>query len=31
MRSAAERLALAGDEEPVDLKAVFTQLWEGLS
>jgi hypothetical protein len=30
-RSAAERLTPSGDEEPVDLKAVFTQIWEVLS
>jgi hypothetical protein len=31
MSSAAERLAPSGDEEPVDLKAVFKQIWEVLS
>ena len=31
MSSAAERLAPSGDEEPVDLKAVFQQIWEVLS
>jgi hypothetical protein len=31
MRSAAERLTPSGDEEPVDLKAVFKQIWEVLS
>ena len=31
MRSAAERRAPSGDEEPVDLKAVFKQIWEVLS
>jgi hypothetical protein len=31
MRSAAERLSPSGDEEPVDLKAVFKQIWEVLS
>jgi hypothetical protein len=30
-RSTAERLTPSGDEEPVDLKAVFTQIWEVLS
>lgn len=28
MRPAATRPTLAGEEEPVDLKAVFQQLWE---
>jgi hypothetical protein len=31
MRPAATRPTLAGDEEPVDLKAVFKQIWEVLS
>jgi hypothetical protein len=31
MRSAAERLSPSGDEDPVDLKAVFKQIWEVLS
>ena len=31
MRAAAERLLPSGDEEPVDLKAVFKQIWEVLS
>jgi len=31
MRPAAMRPTLAGDEEPVDLKAVFKQIWEVLS
>ena len=31
MSSAAERLAPSGDEEPVDLQAVFKQIWEVLS
>lgn len=33
LRPTAERptLPLPGDEEPVDLKAVCTQIWEGLS
>ena len=31
MRPAAGRPTPAGDEEPVDLKAVFTQIWEVLS
>src|SRR6266478_7467076 len=30
MRPAATRPTLAGDEEPVDLKAVFKQIWEVL-
>jgi hypothetical protein len=30
-RPAAERPTLAGDDEPVDLKAVFKQIWEVLS
>lgn len=30
-RAAAERLTPPGDEEPVDLKAVFQQIWEVLS
>jgi len=30
-RSTAESLTPSGDEEPVDLKAVFTQIWEVLS
>jgi hypothetical protein len=31
MRPAAARPTPAGDEEPVDLKAVCKQIWEGLS
>src|SRR5882672_2631163 len=31
LRPAAERPAPPGDDEPVDLKAVFTQIWEVLS
>ena len=31
MRPAAERPTLSGDDEPVDLKAVFKQIWEVLS
>jgi hypothetical protein len=31
MRPVAERLPPSGDEEPVDLKAVFKQIWEVLS
>ena len=31
MRPAAARPTPAGDEEPVDLKAVFKQIWEVLS
>ncbi len=31
MRPVAECLPPAGDEEPVDLKAVFKQIWEVLS
>jgi hypothetical protein len=31
MSPAATRPALSGDEEPVDLKAVFKQIWEVLS
>ena len=31
MSSAAERLPPSGDEAPVDLKAVFKQIWEVLS
>jgi hypothetical protein len=30
-RPTAERAPLAGDNEPVDLKAVFTHLWEVVS
>jgi hypothetical protein len=31
IRPAATRLAPSGEEEPVDLKAVFKQIWEVLS
>ena len=31
VRPAAERPTLSDDDEPVDLKAVFTQIWEVLS
>ena len=31
LRPAAERPAPPGDDEPVDLTAVFTQIWEGWS
>ena len=31
MRPAAERPTLSRDDEPVDLKAVFKQIWEGLA
>jgi len=31
LRPAAARPLLAGDDEPVDLKAVFKQIWEVLS
>jgi hypothetical protein len=31
MRPAAEHPTLSGDDEPVDLKAVFKQIWEVLS
>jgi hypothetical protein len=31
LRPAAERPPLSDDDEPVDLKAVFKQIWEVLS
>jgi hypothetical protein len=31
LRPAAEPSAGSGDDDPVDLKAVFKQIWEGLS
>ena len=31
LRPASERPPLSGDDEPVDLKAVFKQIWEVLS
>jgi len=31
LRPTAERPTLSGDDEPVDLKAVFKQIWEVLS
>ena len=31
LRPAAERPTGSGDDEPVDLKAVFKQIWEVLS